>query len=169
MRFIEFSFAVNRQNNTVMILFQWGTGMWPLAFYNTGAKTDLNGFSGKLMYTIRKISAKLAEVKYIRETLENPVDLSEFRERPTPRLIAGLILMGLSYIIGWPAVAALGILAGWFREPMIAVIGCPTTYGLSYVVFLVGAWLAQAPHYIMLLTRYAVGSLFRKLLNIKIA
>ena len=95
------------------------------------------------MNLMRKISKKLAEVKYIREILENPADLSEFRERPTPRLITGLVLMGFSYIIGWPAVAALGILAGWLREPLIAVIGCPTIYGLSCVVFLVGAWLAQ--------------------------
>lgn len=120
------------------------------------------------MTLMREIGKKLAEVKYIREILENPADLSEFRERPTPRLITGLVLMGFSYIIGWPAVAALGILAGWFREPLIAIIGCPTIYGLSCVVFLVGAWFAQAPHYMAVLTRYAVGSLFRKLFNRKI-
>ena len=120
--------------------------------------------SGKRMHMIRKISLKLSEVKYIREILENPTDLAEFKERPTPRLITGLFLMGFSYILGWPAVAALGILAGWFREPMIAVIGCPTTYGLSHVVFFVGAWLAKAPHYAGVLLKYAAGVLFRRLL-----
>ena len=44
--------------------------------------------------------------------MENPADLSEFKERPTPRLITGLILMVLSFIIGWPAVAALSVLGG---------------------------------------------------------
>lgn len=116
----------------------------------------------------QKISKKLAEVKYFREILENPADLSEFRERPTPRLIAGLVLMGFSYIMGWPAVAAMGILAAWLREPLIAVIGCPAIYGLSCVVFLVGAWLAQAPHYMAVLIRYAVGTILRKLVNSKI-
>ena len=114
---------------------------------------------------IRKIAEKLAEMKYIREILEHPADLSEFRERPTPRLITGLILMGFSYLIGWPAVAALSFLAAWFREPLIAVIGCPTTYGLSYVVFFVGAWLTRAPHFMGLLTRHAIGVIFRKLLR----
>jgi CHASE2 domain-containing sensor protein len=73
--------------------------------------------------------------------------------------------MGFSYVIGWPAVAALSALAVWFREPMIAVIGCPTTYGLSYVVFIVGAWLARAPHYMGTLTRYTLQLFLRKLLS----
>ena len=114
---------------------------------------------------IRKIISRLAAMKYIRGVLEHPADLSEFRERPTPRLIAGLILMGFSYLIGWPAVAALIFLAAWLNEPLIAIIGCPATYGFSYVVFFAGAWLARAPHYMGLLARYAVGVLFRKLLH----
>jgi CHASE2 domain-containing sensor protein len=113
----------------------------------------------------RKIGQYLAGKKYIREILEQPTDLSEFRQRPTPRLITGLILMGFSYVIGWPAVAALSALAVWFREPMIAVIGCPTTYGLSYVVFIVGAWLARAPHYMGTLARYTLQLFLRKLLS----
>ena len=62
----------------------------------------------------RKIAKYIAGRKYIIEIIENPTDLSEFNERPTKRLITGLILMGLSYIIGWPAVAALSVLAAWF-------------------------------------------------------
>jgi CHASE2 domain-containing sensor protein len=113
----------------------------------------------------RKIAKYLAGRKYIIEILEHPADLSEFKERPTKRLITGLVLMGLSYVIGWPAVAALSLLAAWFREPMIAVIGCPTTYGLSYLVFIVGAWLARAPHYIGTLARYTIQISLRKLLS----
>jgi hypothetical protein len=114
---------------------------------------------------IRKMVDHLTETKYVRGILEHPADLAEFRERPTPRLIAGLILMGLSYLIGWPAVAALVFLAAWMNEPLIAVIGCPATYGFSYVVFIAGAWLARAPHYMGLLTRYALGALFRKVIH----
>ena len=113
----------------------------------------------------RKIAKYLAGRKYIIEILENPTDLSEFNERPTKRLITGLILMGFSYVIGWPAVAALSALAVWFREPMIAVIGCPTTYGLSYLVFIVGAWLARAPHYMGTLARYTIQFFLRKLFS----
>ena len=113
----------------------------------------------------RKIAKYLAGKKYIREILANPVDLNEFKERPTPRLITGLILMGFSYVIGWPAVAALGALAVWLNEPLIVIIGCPMTYGLSYVVFIIGAWLARAPHYMGTLARYTIQIFLRKLLS----
>jgi hypothetical protein len=113
----------------------------------------------------RKIATYLAGRKYVVEMLQHPADLSEFKEPRTKRLTAGLILMGLSYAMGWPAVAALSVLAAWFREPMIAVIGCPTTYGLSYLVFIAGAWLARAPHYMGVLARYTMQLFLRKLLS----
>lgn len=113
----------------------------------------------------RKISQYLTGKKFIINILENPADLSEFKERPTPRVITGLILMGFSYVIGWPAVAALGIVTVWLKEPLIAIIGCPTIYGLSHVVFIVGAWLSRAPHYMGTLVRYTIQRLLRKLLS----
>ena len=116
---------------------------------------------------IRRIARILAETKSIRGILDHPTDLSEFRERPTPRLIAGLILMGFSYLIGWPAVTVLTILAVHLHKPLIAIIGCPTTYGISCLVFFIGAGLAHAPHYMGVLTRYAIGKLFLKLFRSK--
>ena len=113
---------------------------------------------------IRKIAQALARRKVIREILENPADLSEFRERPTPRLILGLVLMAFSYVMGWPAIAAFGILAAWFKNIWIAAVG-PISYGLSCLIFLLGAWLARAPHYLSVLGRYAVCAIFRKALR----
>jgi len=112
----------------------------------------------------KKIAQYLAGKKFIQKIMETPADLSEFQERPTPRLITGLVLMVFSFIMGWPTVAALSVLAVWFQEPLIAVIGCPTTYALSYVVFIVGAWLSQAPHYMGVLARYTLQSFLRKIL-----
>ncbi|OGP88208.1 MAG: hypothetical protein A2031_04675 [Deltaproteobacteria bacterium RBG_19FT_COMBO_43_11] len=112
----------------------------------------------------RKIAQYLSRKKFIIKIMENPADLNEFKQRPTPRLITGLILMGFSYVIGWPAVAAFGFLAVWFKEPLIAIIGCPTIYGLSHVVFIIGALLARAPHYMGTLTKYAIQRLLKKLL-----
>jgi hypothetical protein len=112
----------------------------------------------------KKIAQYLAGKQFIQKIMENPADLSEFKEHPTPRLIAGLILMVLSFLLGWPAVFALSFLAVRLQEPLIAVIGCPTTYGLSYVVFIIGAWLARAPHYLNTLTRYTIQSVLKKIL-----
>lgn len=112
----------------------------------------------------KRISQYLAGKQFVQKIMEHPADLSEFRERPTLRLITGLILMALSFLMGWPAIFALSVLAVRFREPWIAVIGCPTAYVLSCVVFIVGAWLARAPHYLNTLTQYAFQKLLRKIL-----
>jgi cation transport ATPase len=112
----------------------------------------------------KKIAHYLAGKKFIQKILESPADISEFKERMTPRLITGLILMVLSFFMGWPAIAALSALAAWFKEPLIAVIGCPTTYILSYFVFIAGAWFSRAPHYMGIITRYIIQSFFRKIL-----
>jgi hypothetical protein len=113
----------------------------------------------------KKIAQYFAGKQFIQKIMENPADLSEFKERPAPRLICGLILMVLSFIMGWPAVFALSFLAVRLQEPLIAVIGCPATYGLSYVVFIIGAWLARAPHYLNTLTRYTIQSVLKKILS----
>ena len=113
----------------------------------------------------KKIRQYLAGKKFIQKMMENPADLSEFKERPTPRLIAGLILMVLSFLMGWPAIAALSVLAVWWHEPLIFIIGGPTTYALSCVVFIIGAWLARAPHYLNTLTRYTIQSFLKKILQ----
>ena len=112
----------------------------------------------------KKIGRYLAGKKFIQKIMEKPADLSEFKERPTPRLICGLILMVLSFIMGWPAIAALSVLAVWWQEPLIFVIGGPTTYALSYVVFIIGAWMARAPHYMNTLTRYSLQCFLKKIL-----
>jgi hypothetical protein len=110
----------------------------------------------------RKIAQYLSKKKFIIKIMEKPADLSKFKERPTPRLITGLVLMGFSYVIGWPAVAALGFLSVWLKEPLIIIIGGPTIYGLSHVVFILGAWLARAPHYIGALTKYTIQRFLKK-------
>jgi hypothetical protein len=113
---------------------------------------------------IRRLAERLARTGYVRDALENPPDLREIRRKPTPRVWAGLFLVGLSYVIGWPAVGVLGVLAAWFREPLLVAVGGPLTYGLSHLVFLAGAWLA-GERYVRLLTKQATRLLFRRILR----
>jgi hypothetical protein len=48
-----------------------------------------------------------------------------------------LSLVGASYILGWPAIIALGAIAAWLRQPKL-LLGGPALYGLSWLVFAVG-------------------------------
>jgi len=112
----------------------------------------------------KKIAQYLTGKRFIQKIMANPANLNEFRERPTPRLIAGLVLMTFSFVMGWPAIAALSTMAVLYKEPLIAVIGCPTTYALSYVVFIIGAWMSRAPHYLNTLLTYSLQCVLKKIL-----
>ncbi|WP_035274021.1 hypothetical protein [Desulfogranum japonicum] len=107
---------------------------------------------------------RLAETAYVRSAMEEQADLSAFKQRPTPRIIAGVSAIGFSYLIGWPAVTALGILAVKFHNHWIATIGGPLTYGLSHLVFMLGMYLAGA-EYTMIFFRWLTRLTMEKLLS----
>jgi len=91
---------------------------------------------------IKKMMLRLAKTAFVQRALADDTDLSVLKRRPTTRTYIGLALILFSYVIGWPAVALLGFIALHTGEPLVAVVGCPLTYGLSHLVFLVGAYLA---------------------------
>jgi hypothetical protein len=79
-------------------------------------------------------------------------------------VIVGVALIGFSYIIGWPAVALLGVLAAHFKRAAIVVVGGPLIYGLSHVVFMVGMYFA-GNRYAPIFLRCAARAVTRKLLE----
>lgn len=93
-----------------------------------------------------KLLQRLAETDYARKAVEEQADLSAFQERPTLRVLLGLFFIGLSYVVGWPAISALGALAAYYREPLLIAIGGPLLYGLSHMVFLFGMYLSGAKY-----------------------
>lgn len=88
------------------------------------------------------IAKRLGHTPFARQALLEESDLSAFQQRPTPRIILGLVLIAFSYVIGWPAVGAMGALALSMNKPWIGVVGGPLVYGLSHLVFLLGMILA---------------------------
>ena len=105
---------------------------------------------------------KLSETEYVRGAIADRADLSAFRERPTPRIIFGLCIIGLSYTIGWPAIAALGAISVYLHKPVIVAVGGPVMYGLSHLTFMVGAYFAGAKYtrvFMRWLTRIAMERL----------
>jgi len=105
-----------------------------------------------------RIGRRLAGTAYIRRAMENPADLSAFRQRPTPRLLMGLILLGISYVLGWPAVSAFGAAALYLEEPLVFAIGGPAVYGFSWLVWAASMFLlgVEGKKYGGLFFRWAV-------------
>ena len=61
-------------------------------------------------------------------------------------MIIGLSFVVISYILGWPAVGMLGALSLSLNEPRLLLAGGPLIYGLSYIVLLLGVYLAGAKY-----------------------
>ncbi len=87
------------------------------------------------MTILRTIAAWAAHTAYGREAVESKADLGIFKEPPSFVLVLGLVLMGLSYVIGWPGVIASGIAATYLKNPLIFIIGGPALYGFSFLVW----------------------------------
>jgi len=93
---------------------------------------------------IRDSIFKVSDTAFVRAAMEEQADLSAFKEKPTPLVIAGVLTIILSFILGWPAVTMFGILAVKLHNPWIAAVGGPLTYGLSHLVFMLGMYLSGA-------------------------
>lgn len=109
------------------------------------------------------IAAQVSRTEFARKALEEKADLSPFREKPSARILVGIFLMALSYVIGWPAVALFGILSVYFNQPLIVILGGPAIYGTSHLVFLAGMYLAGAK-YTYIFFRWATRKFLEKYL-----
>lgn len=108
---------------------------------------------------IKQSIQKIAANDFIRSAIEEQADLSAFKGKPSPKVLAGLLAIIVSYIIGWPAVAALGVISIKLHEPWIVVVGGPVTYGLSHLVFMLGMYLCGAVYSLIFLRWFARVSL----------
>lgn len=106
---------------------------------------------------------RVAATDFVRSALAERADLSAFRERPTARVLAGVVLIGLSFLLGWPAIAALGGLSLYWETPWIVVIGGPLVYGFSHLVFLAGMYLSGAV-YSLIFCRWLVRVIMERCL-----
>jgi hypothetical protein len=99
-----------------------------------------------MLFECMDLLKKIAETDFVRKAMEEKANLDAFKQRPDLRVISGLAVIGFSYIIGWPAVGALGAISLYLNKPLLFVIGGPVTYGISHLVFIFGVYLAGAQY-----------------------
>ncbi|MGD9950478.1 MAG: hypothetical protein AB7U29_18660, partial [Desulfobulbus sp.] len=97
-----------------------------------------------MKHRVRKIILFFGATDFVRRAIAERADLSAFREKPTPLVLAGVGTIALSFLLGWPAVAALGVLSLKLQTPWIGVIGGPLVYGVSHLVCVWGLSLSGA-------------------------
>ena len=119
--------------------------------------------TGHTFRMIRQCIVKIADTGFVRSAIDEQADLSAFKGKPTPLVLAGILCIVFSFILGWPAVGALGVLSVKLHNPWIAAIGGPLVYGFSHLVFLLGMYLSGAV-YSMIFLRWLTRVSMEKLL-----
>ncbi len=116
---------------------------------------------------LKKLKSRLKDIKFIKKAIEEPIDMEIFKKKPSRKFITGLFLIGFSYIIAWPLISLLGIIALVTKKPLIFVIGSPVSYGISHLVFLLGVFIAgkDAIKYMNVFMQWSIGRLCKKFLN----
>jgi hypothetical protein len=85
---------------------------------------------------------KIAKTEFVRSAVVDGAGLGDLKQRPTTRTWFGIFFMGFSYVIGWPAIVALGFVSVHVHRPWLLAVGGPLLYGLSHLVFFIGMVLA---------------------------
>ena len=119
--------------------------------------------SAGIIALLKEYIIKIADTDFVRSAIEEQADLSAFKEKPTVMVLLGVFAIAFSFVLGWPAVAALGVVAVKLHNPWIAAVGGPLTYGLSHLVFLFGMYLSGAT-YSMIFLRWLTRVTMEKLL-----
>jgi hypothetical protein len=112
----------------------------------------------------KKIIHWLGRTSYGRKAVETHADLSIFTGKPPLKILLGLILLVISYIICWPAISVLGFAALYLNESMILIIGGPVAYGLSWLVWTLSMIMLGKENYkyINALSQWVVRRLIEK-------
>jgi hypothetical protein len=97
---------------------------------------------------IRNIAKAISKTKFAGRALDEDPRGDPFKEKPSAKVLTGILLIAISYIIGWPMIGICGALALYWREPLLAVIGVPLLFVLAHLVFLAGVYLAGGKYFL---------------------
>ena len=116
------------------------------------------------MSIIKKAALCFARKGFCRKAIDEHADLSIFKEKLTGTVITGLVIIFISYLLGIPAVFIVGGIAAWLKNPALGVIGIPLIYGISWLLLMLGIYLA-GPQYGRALGRWTVRVILEKILG----
>ncbi len=108
----------------------------------------------------------LASTATGRKAIREKTDLSAFKERPSRKLLTGVGLILISYVLGWPMVGLFSFLAAYLQSPGL-LIGGPLSYCFSHLVFLSGMVLAgrDSIRYVEIFSLWSLRTLVERLIG----
>ena len=104
------------------------------------------------------MARQVGRTTFARRAVAEGADLGIYQGRPPLRLLIGLALFCLSFLIGWPVVAALGAAAFWTESPLLLLVGGPAAYVFSWLILGLSVLLVgpDSARYVRALVRWAV-------------
>jgi hypothetical protein len=102
--------------------------------------------TGKGKNPFRRLAHYLSKKEFVGSGIKEHVDVRILKQKPRLRIYAGLVLIALTYIMGWPAVALLGIISSYADNKLILVIGGPSIYGFSWLLLIAGLCLVGSEY-----------------------
>ena len=116
------------------------------------------------MSIIKKTALYFARKEFCRDAIRENADLNIFKEKLTKPVITGLILIVVSYLIGLPTAVIIGGFVVAKFNALIATVITALTYGISWLLFMLGAYLA-GPKYGKAFSRWLVRVILEKMLG----
>ena len=124
----------------------------------------MNLFTGGTLKIIKKAARYFARKEFCRAAIDERADLSVFEKKLSATVITGLVLIFVSYLIGLPTAFVLGAIAVAKFNASIAGVITTAIYGISWLLFMLGAYLA-GPKYGKAFSRWAVRVVLEKILG----
>ncbi len=82
------------------------------------------------------------QVQFIRSAIDDHADLNGMGPRLIFKLVAGLLLILVSNSICWPLIGVVSAMSVKTRHPLLALVGCPVIYAVTFVCCGVGMAMA---------------------------
>lgn len=94
----------------------------------------------------RRLAGYLMKTDFVRSAVAQNADLAIFRQKPSARVVFGVIFIIASYLLCWPVIGIFGLLAISAGQPLWVVLGGPVTWAVSHLVCMFGLYLAGMEH-----------------------
>ena len=120
--------------------------------------------TGVTLSILKNTARYFARKDFCRAAIQEHADLSVFEKKLTASVIAGLVLIALSYLIGLPTAVILGGIVAAEFNILIAAIITTLVYGISWLIFMLGLYLA-GPKYGRAVSRWLVRVTLERILG----
>ena len=107
-----------------------------------GRKHDERFSAGNSLNIVKKAALYFARKEFCRNAICQNADLSLLKDQLSFPVIVGLCLIVFSSVIGVPSFFVVALIAAKLRKPFLGVVGIPLIYGLSWLLLMLGLYLA---------------------------